>query len=291
VSSHDRAATATSIVEVLRTRADTNSEILLAIHLFKIEAQKPFLAVMYFVVGGFLVHAWLPSRLRPAFFVLLSLAGIVFLLGWPNGARVLALGGGLLVLCHLPIPMIFRVLLIVVVGGLLAMWRVESSAAFWPILGSMFMFRLMVYLYDLSHERRRPHEVLNFGAGITPDMSSGEIEARLQPFASDSVRVTYAGLVKECRKRHVLPVWIYLPMPGITEVSLKSSEIVDLAEEAGFVVVNLAKWSDGYDPAEVKLSATDYHANARGHQVITGRLYEIIRERPELLPPWTRKPR
>ena len=68
----------------------------------------------------------------------------------------LGVGAGLISLCHLPITLAIRVLLVVAAGLILAMWRVEEPAPFWPVLGSMFMFRLIVYLYDLRHERSRP---------------------------------------------------------------------------------------------------------------------------------------
>ena len=43
-------------------------------------------------------------------------------------------------------------------GGVLACQRAGSvpspwSEAIWPILGSMFMFRLIVYFYDLRHDK------------------------------------------------------------------------------------------------------------------------------------------
>src|SRR5262245_34533369 len=130
--------------------------VVVAVRLLRIEQNSPFLAVMCLAAGGFGVHAWLPQRLRPAFFVALSLAALVFIFGWETAAWTLGLGGSLLGLCLLPVPLRFRVLLIVAVGAGLFLWRATSVAAFWPILGSMFMFRLIVFLYDTRHERGPP---------------------------------------------------------------------------------------------------------------------------------------
>jgi hypothetical protein len=130
--------------------------ILVAARLLRIEPNRPFFAVMYLAAGGFAVHAWLPRRVRPAFFVALSLAALVLILGWETAAWVLGIGGGLLSLCLLPVPLRFRVLLVVAVGAGLFLWRATSVAAFWPVLGSMFMFRLILFLYDTRHERGRP---------------------------------------------------------------------------------------------------------------------------------------
>src|SRR5438445_2383161 len=78
--------------------------ILAVVYQFDIEAQKHFFPVLCLAAAGFLVHAWLPLRFRAAFFVLLSLAGIVFVLGWPNGFWVIGIGGGLIGLCLVPGP-------------------------------------------------------------------------------------------------------------------------------------------------------------------------------------------
>src|SRR5262249_34828026 len=59
--------------------------------------------------------------------------------------------------CYLPVPLVFRVVLLVAAGLFLALARIEHhTAPFWPVLGAMFMFRLIVYLYDTRHERRPP---------------------------------------------------------------------------------------------------------------------------------------
>src|SRR5437773_2770160 len=98
-------------------------------------------------------------------------------------------------------------------------------------------------------------------AGVTPDTAQEAAEGQLRPYGREIVLGIYQGLVQDCRKRGVLPVWVYLPMPGVVEVSVKTAELEKLATEAGFVVVNLASWADGYKAAEVKLTPTDHHAN------------------------------
>ena len=54
--------------------------------------------------------------------------------------------------------------------------------------------------------------------------------------------------------------------------------MVTIAEEAGFIVVNLADWADGHTPAEVKLSRADQHPNALGHRIIAERPYANTRQ-------------
>jgi hypothetical protein len=125
-------------------------------------------------------------------------------------------------------------------------------------------------------------------AGVSAQTSPGEAEARLQPVAPQIVRGAYAAIVKDCRKRGALPVWVYAPMPGVVDVTIRTSDLIDLAEEAGFVVINLAEWADGYAPEELKVDK--YHASTLGHRVLADRLRAALRARPDVLPPCAREP-
>ena len=107
--------------------------------------------------GGFLFHHFLPQAYRLPFFVCLSLAGTVLVLGLAPAAWVFGIGLALIALCHLPATHSLRILLLITFGVCLAWTRshVPAStipAAVWPTLGAMFMFRLIVYVYDLHHK-------------------------------------------------------------------------------------------------------------------------------------------
>jgi hypothetical protein len=128
---------------------------------------------------GFIIHHLLPLRFRLPFFALLSLVAVItgvghfgptVLAGWltgrvtTNGAlyhllpgmTLVVIGLGLIGLCHLPIRFGWRITLVVLTGVVLTVLRAQSRlfpdiSEMWVILGSMFMFRLMVYLYDMKH--------------------------------------------------------------------------------------------------------------------------------------------
>jgi D-alanyl-lipoteichoic acid acyltransferase DltB (MBOAT superfamily) len=135
--------------------------LLLIVKRFAIEGAA-FLTVALLAGGGFLVHAFLPRDAKLPFFALLSIAAIVVTLGPLQGAWLLGIGLALIGLCHAPVPSRARVLLVIAAGASLALARVDVmpvpwSDALWPILASMFMFRLIVYLYDLRHEKTPPN--------------------------------------------------------------------------------------------------------------------------------------
>lgn len=133
---------------------------LLVIRQFQIES-RTFFNVMLLGTVGFVIHALLPMRYRLPFFTLLSLGATVLALGVVDGISVILLGVVLIGLCHLPVKLAVRVALVLATAALYAVWRGGAlpapwSTAIWPVLGSMFMFRLALYLHALSHDEKRP---------------------------------------------------------------------------------------------------------------------------------------
>ena len=136
----------------------------LVVRQFEIESTA-FYHLMLLALGGFFIHALLPFPLRLPFFAMLSMAGIGLILGPRSGASVILLGCTLIALCHLPIAFRARVGLLLLAGALLAILRtgwleVPMPPAVWPILGSMFMFRILIYLYDLRYSKDRPRPTM-----------------------------------------------------------------------------------------------------------------------------------
>lgn len=130
---------------------------LLLLRQFQIESAA-FRLLAQFAFAGFVIHALLPLRLRLPFFCTLSLASIPLVFGWVNAAWMVAIGAVLMGTCHLPIAVRWRALLLLGMGVVLILQRsmllpAPWSEAIWPILGSMFMFRLIAYFYDLRHDK------------------------------------------------------------------------------------------------------------------------------------------
>ena len=140
----------------------------LVIRQFEIEGSA-FYRLSVLTLGGFVVHALLPMAYRLTFFLLLSITGMLLVMGPINGLWILGLGGFLLILSHLPVRFSFRVGIVLAATLLLGLFRSSLlpsgiPGAIWPILASMFMFRLAIYLYDLTHgvEAGSPARVLSY---------------------------------------------------------------------------------------------------------------------------------
>jgi len=131
-----------------------------------------FLHVLEIASIGFVIQLFLPERWRLKWFVAVSLICIAVIVGqegleWnlrvglARTGYLLGIGGLLIGACHLPISYWARAAVLIALGSLAAVFRSQILPApaldpIWPILGSMFMFRLIVYLYDVSHEPKRP---------------------------------------------------------------------------------------------------------------------------------------
>jgi D-alanyl-lipoteichoic acid acyltransferase DltB (MBOAT superfamily) len=136
--------------------------VLLLIRSYRIEQDLGLLRILPVVFLGFLAHCWTPPRYRLPLFLALSAVAIVVILSPMQAGAVVLIGLALIGICHLPIPFGARVALLLLVGAGLAAIRAEWILVPWktiptvvlPVLGAMFMFRLMVYMYDLRHERQ-----------------------------------------------------------------------------------------------------------------------------------------
>jgi hypothetical protein len=139
--------------------------LVLVVQQFRLESPVFFERVMVLALLGFVASSALPQRLRLRFFAALSLLGVPAVFGFADAAWLLGVGVALVAICHLPIPFAARVALLVGAGGALAALRAGAAEApwgsgVWPILASLFMFRLILYMYDLRHMKERPSAAL-----------------------------------------------------------------------------------------------------------------------------------
>lgn len=130
---------------------------------FQIQAGFGFLELLPLIFVGFLVNAWLPIGLRPAWFALLSVASVFVVVPAPHSFKLAAMAFGLIGICHLPVA--FRVRVALLLGAALGLARIRMGfydlgdgrimeTRLIPLLGAMFMYRIAVYMYDLRNEKK-----------------------------------------------------------------------------------------------------------------------------------------
>lgn len=127
--------------------------VLAAAYLFHIQEGFGFPRLLPLVFLGFLIHAALPERLKGPFRVLLFFIGAFSIYGLRSALFFSAAGAVLLGICHLPARLRFRAAFLACVAAASAFCRIGrppwiSDRFVIPILASMFMFRILLYIYE-----------------------------------------------------------------------------------------------------------------------------------------------
>ena len=133
--------------------------LVLALRTYSVESRAFCEFVTLLALFGFIINHHLPAEMRRPFFLVVCFVGIAGVLGSASvpAAIGLILAALLLIgIAHLPIPMWGRIAILLVCGICLATVRLGTAYASWaaaivPILASMFMFRLAIYLYDVAN--------------------------------------------------------------------------------------------------------------------------------------------
>jgi D-alanyl-lipoteichoic acid acyltransferase DltB (MBOAT superfamily) len=134
--------------------------LLLAVfRLFNLE-DPAFLLMAGMAVGGFAVHYWLPFAYKEVFWIALSIGGAFVLVDTLSAILLLAIGLLFFAILSSPLSFATRLALLVGVAGVLTYGRATLGlgipTGFWPVFGAIFMFRLMIYVYDLRHQAAPP---------------------------------------------------------------------------------------------------------------------------------------
>jgi alginate O-acetyltransferase complex protein AlgI len=121
------------------------------------------------LVGGvfciFAVHYWVPFRFKEALWVLASIGGAFYILQPLIASLVIAAGVALFLILRAPIALRWRLIAVgaifVVLGYGRITERLPIPSEFYAMFGAIFMFRMILYAYDLAHSKE-PAQPLPF---------------------------------------------------------------------------------------------------------------------------------
>lgn len=106
------------------------------------------------------IHYLAPYRWKKPILVTISVIGLGWVYGLAVAATVVALSTVLIGICYLPIPWIVRASSLGALAIALAVTRPAEQlasiapSAVWPVLATMFMFRMIIFLYELKHAKK-----------------------------------------------------------------------------------------------------------------------------------------
>jgi alginate O-acetyltransferase complex protein AlgI len=131
--------------------------LLIVFRAFRVEG-RAFQGLVGLALVALPVHYLAPLRWKKPLFVLASMLGMAFVFGAETAAIVVGLAAPLLAACFLPIAWKWRAGIVAALAIVYAALRPGMAddvipPAVWPVLATMFMFRMMIYLYELKHAK------------------------------------------------------------------------------------------------------------------------------------------
>jgi len=133
--------------------------LLVTFKVYRIE-EPAFFLLACIMFGGFAISYWLPFRYKESFLILLSLAGAFALLSPLVAGLIICIGFGLFGIIRSGLAYRWRVIALLAILGVCLYFRATSGykplEGFWPILGAIFMFRMIIYMYDVKHMTAPP---------------------------------------------------------------------------------------------------------------------------------------
>ncbi|MBK6913364.1 MAG: hypothetical protein IPH11_06785 [Ignavibacteriales bacterium] len=136
------------------------SLLLFVISKFKVEEEHGIILALVPIGIGFLIHSILPLQYKLPFFLLLSFITYGIVIGALNAFIIFLLGSLFILIANLRLNYWLKVSIIFLGFALLLLVRTgviqtEWGASIVPIFGSIFMFRMVLYLYEM---KQRPIE-------------------------------------------------------------------------------------------------------------------------------------
>ncbi|MGE3513132.1 MAG: hypothetical protein AB7N65_30085, partial [Vicinamibacterales bacterium] len=123
-------------------------------------------------------------------------------------------------------------------------------------------------------------------AGLTPGMEESEATRRLASFRREILQTVYRTVVVRATAAGARPIFVFLPQVREGAWQEETPETLDIAREAGFVVINLEDVYRSHPIEEIRLAEWDDHPNRLGHQIVANRLHaEFVSRREMLLQP------
>lgn len=125
-------------------------------------------------------------------------------------------------------------------------------------------------------------------ARVEPGTRRSIARRRLMPFAPAIIAAGYRRAVEACRQHGVRPLWAFMPMPvratffgppiAADANDARVAELMTLADEAGFTLLDLSGVYDGEALADLWVATWDRHPNARAHRLVADRLDDLLRQ-------------
>jgi alginate O-acetyltransferase complex protein AlgI len=119
---------------------------------------RAFLALATLSIGALPFHYLAPYRWKKPLFAAISIGGLFWVFGTEVGAIVLGLASAVIGICSLRVSWTARAAGLATLAAALAAlrsqtWITAIPSTVWPVLATLFMFRAIIYMYELKHAK------------------------------------------------------------------------------------------------------------------------------------------
>ena len=146
----------------------------------------------------------------------------------------------------------------------------------------------VLYLADrITAEADLPYvdlEELAHRAGAKAGATKAENTRQLQSVGNEILSWTYHRIVEVSRSQGILPVWIFFPTLENPIQPGEFADLTSLAEEAGFIVIDLSNAYENQDLDSLVVAYWDKHPNKIGHMLISENLFQALKEKEAEIP-------
>ena len=131
--------------------------LLAVMNVYHVEGRALF-RITAIAIGALPIHYLLAFRWKKPFFLATSIAGLFAVFGPGPGLAISTLAGLFVGVCYLPVAWSIRAGMVAIATVGLGVIRASTASDLgdivWPILGSMMMFRMILYLYEIKHAKK-----------------------------------------------------------------------------------------------------------------------------------------
>jgi hypothetical protein len=127
------------------------------------------------------------------------------------------------------------------------------------------------FLHDLALE-----------TGITSETGANEARRRVRGHDRELLLWVYRRFIERCRQAGAVPVFVYMQAVTDIDETWRAEDrriVLEIAEKAGFPILDLTGAYDGHPPSELWIAENDGHPNALGNKLLADRLFDLLRRR------------
>lgn len=116
-------------------------------------------------------------------------------------------------------------------------------------------------------------------AGLKQSQSKIEMMRRMEPYQEKLMRWGYKEITDMCRAHNAQPVWVFFPTTTDGDTHAEFQKLSKIAEEYGFIVLDLSDVYAGHKTSSIQNSESDSHPNKVGHKLIAEKMKAEIRKK------------